>query len=87
LGADASSVEIATSPTQNEALPESRYNDGMLPQSQKSQVSNFVYGMLFGELAGVAVYGVTQWVPAIALGMQLGLIVGIIASVVQSRHK
>ncbi len=58
----------------------------MLAQSKKSPVSNFVYGMIFGELAGVAVYGVTQWVPAIALGMNVGLIVGIIVSVMQSRH-
>ena len=58
----------------------------MIGQPAKSQV-NLVYGMLFGMLAGVMVYGATQWIPAIGFGMQVGLIVGIVVSVIQSRQK
>lgn len=62
-----------------------RYNDGMIGQPPKSQV-NYAYGMIFGMLAGVAVYSVTQWVPAIGFGMQAGLFVAIVVSVIQSRQ-
>jgi hypothetical protein len=58
----------------------------MIGQPPKSQV-NLAYGAIFGMLAGTAVYGVTQWLPAIAFGMQAGLIVGAVVSVIQSRHK
>jgi len=64
-----------------------RYNDGMIEQPPKSQAANFAYGMIFGMLAGVAVYGVTQWAPAIALGGSVGLVVGIFVSVIQLRRK
>jgi hypothetical protein len=59
----------------------------MIEQPQKSQPVNFAFGIIFGMLAGVAVYGVTQWPPAIALGASFGLVVGIFVSVIQSRQK
>ena len=45
-----------------------------------------MYGMIFGMLAGTTVYGVTQWIPAIGFGVQAGVFVAIVVSVIQSRR-
>jgi hypothetical protein len=59
----------------------------MSEQPPKSQPVDLANGMIFGMLAGVTAYAVTQWPPAIALGMSAGLLVALVVNEIRSRQK
>ncbi len=49
----------------------------MSENSPKATLGYLPLGVIFGSFVGVAVYGITQYIPAMAFGAFFGLIAGI----------